>query len=47
MLLPIPLTALAAEPLTPPVAAKKPKAMTRFGDKRVDNYYWLREKENP
>jgi oligopeptidase B len=47
MLLPIPLTAIAAEPLTPPVAAKKPKAMTRFGDKRIDNYYWLREKENP
>ncbi|APV52218.1 oligopeptidase B [Betaproteobacteria bacterium GR16-43] len=32
---------------TPPSAAKKPKAMVKFGDRRVDNYFWLREKENP
>ncbi len=32
---------------TPPAAAKKPKAMTKFGDRRVDNYYWLREKSDP
>jgi len=31
----------------PPVAAKKPKVMTRFGDRRVDPYFWLREKSNP
>ena len=31
----------------PPVAAKKPKVMTKFGDRRVDNYFWLREKDNP
>ena len=37
----------AAEALTPPVAAKKPKVMTLFGDKRVDDYFWLREKTNP
>ena len=41
------LTANAAEPLTPPVAGKKPKAMTKFGDRRVDDYFWLREKDNP
>jgi len=41
------LTAQAAEPLSPPVAAKKPKAMTRFGDRRVDDYFWLREKTHP
>ncbi len=49
MLLPLalPLAAQAAETLTPPVAERKPKAMTRFGDRRVDDYFWLREKDNP
>jgi oligopeptidase B len=37
----------AAEPLTPPVAEKRPKAVTKFGDRRVDDYFWLREKESP
>jgi oligopeptidase B len=32
---------------TPPVAEKKPKVMIKFGDRRVDNYFWLREKKNP
>ncbi|MGZ5032656.1 MAG: S9 family peptidase [Usitatibacter sp.] len=41
------LATQAAEPLTPPIAAKKPKVMTRFGDRRVDDYFWLREKSNP
>src|SRR6201989_1181272 len=41
------LVAQAAEPLTPPAAAKKPKVLTKFGDRRVDDYFWLREKENP
>jgi oligopeptidase B len=30
-----------------PLAAKKPKELTIHGDTRVDNYYWLRERENP
>ena len=30
-----------------PVAAKKMKEMTMHGHTRVDNYYWLRERENP
>jgi len=30
-----------------PDAAKKPKELTIHGDTRVDNYYWLRERENP
>src|SRR5688572_14252206 len=47
LLLAASLASQAAESLTPPVAAKKPKAMTKFGDRRVDDYYWLREKENP
>src|SRR5665213_2467443 len=31
----------------PPIAAKRPKAMTRFGDRRVDDYFWLRDKADP
>jgi len=33
--------------LKPPVARKIPKEETTNGDKRVDNYFWLREKKNP
>lgn len=35
------------EPMKPPVAEKKPKELTIHGDTRIDNYYWLRERENP
>ena len=31
----------------PPVAAKKPKTFENFSDKRVDDYFWLREKAAP
>ena len=41
------LVTLAAEPLAPPVAAKKPHATAKFGDKRVDDYFWLRDKSDP
>ena len=30
-----------------PVAKKIPKTFDNFGEKRVDDYYWLREKTNP
>ena len=30
-----------------PVAVKKPKELSIHGDTRIDNYYWLRERENP
>ena len=30
-----------------PVAEKKPKELTIHGHTRIDNYYWLRERENP
>ncbi|PID91307.1 MAG: oligopeptidase B [Bacteroidetes bacterium] len=30
-----------------PIAAKKPKELTKHGHTRIDNYYWLRERENP
>jgi len=36
-----------AKAATPPLAAKKPKTLVKFGDRRVDNYFWLREKTNP
>ncbi|MFD2245872.1 S9 family peptidase [Pontibacter ruber] len=31
----------------PPVAKKQPKELTMHGDTRIDNYYWLNERENP
>ena len=31
----------------PPIAAKQAKELEAHGDIRVDNYYWLRERENP
>jgi oligopeptidase B len=31
----------------PPVAKKQPHGLTMHGDQRVDNYYWLRDRENP
>ena len=31
--------------IAPPVADKKPKTLEKHGDVRVDNYYWLNERE--
>ena len=33
--------------LTPPKAVIRPHAMTMHGHTRIDNYYWLNERENP
>jgi oligopeptidase B len=33
--------------LEPPVAPKVPKELIIHGDKRVDDYYWMRDKSNP
>ena len=33
--------------ITPPVAAIRPLTMTKHGHTRIDNYYWLNERENP
>ncbi len=42
------MTALKAnEPPKPPVARKIPKTDVLHGDKRVDDYFWLRERANP
>ncbi|MGC9353768.1 MAG: hypothetical protein ACP5D9_08010 [Mariniphaga sp.] len=35
------------EKITPPKAKKIPMELTIHGHTRVDNYYWLRERENP
>jgi oligopeptidase B len=37
----------SAKPMTPPTAKKIPKTFEKFGDTRVDDYFWLREKSNP
>jgi oligopeptidase B len=33
--------------IVPPIAAVKPKTLEKHGDVRVDDYYWLNERENP
>ncbi|PKQ44099.1 S9 family peptidase [Confluentibacter flavum] len=33
--------------IPPPIANKKPKELSIHNDTRVDNYYWLNDKENP
>ncbi len=33
--------------MTPPVAEKRPTELITHGETRIDNYYWLRERENP
>ncbi|HVI44899.1 MAG TPA: S9 family peptidase [Chitinophaga sp.] len=35
------------ENVKPPVAEKIPKELTIHGDTRIDNYYWMNERENP
>lgn len=40
------MTTLTAS-LTAPVAAKQPKRIEAQGDVRIDDYFWLRERENP
>ena len=35
-----------APPILPPVAATKPHSVTLHGDTRVDEYFWLRDKES-
>ena len=33
--------------ITPTTVAKKPKELEKFGDVRIDNHYWLNQRENP
>lgn len=36
-----------SDKIQPPVAKIVPKTLEKHGHKRVDNYYWLNERENP
>jgi oligopeptidase B len=47
--LPLPSAPVASARRTPepPVAAKRPQRFEKFGDVRVDDYFWLREKGTP
>ncbi len=36
-----------SENLVPPMAAKKDTVLEKHGDKRIDSYYWLNDRENP
>src|ERR1700730_7647765 len=38
---------LFAQTTKPPVAKKVPKSVTMFGDKRTDDYGWIRDKASP
>ncbi|MEW6602994.1 MAG: oligopeptidase B, partial [Nitrospirota bacterium] len=40
-------TVTVAQNVAPPIAEMIPKVDTSFGDIRVDNYFWLRDKNNP
>lgn len=31
----------------PPIAEKRPKELVMHGDTRIDNYYWMRDRDNP
>ena len=39
------MTALAG--MLPPVAPKRPHRLEKHGDVRIDDYYWLRERDDP
>ena len=34
-------------PARPPAAPERPRVLEAHGDRRIDPYYWLREKDNP
>lgn len=35
------------EAMQPPIAQQKPQELTKHNHTRIDNYYWLNERENP
>ena len=43
----VPTSIMSQAPPNPPVAGVVPKVDTLHGEKRVDNYFWLREKGSP
>lgn len=40
-------TSILAQGIAPPVAQKIPKVDTLYGEIRIDNYFWLRNRGNP
>jgi oligopeptidase B len=40
-------TVATTDAARPPMAAQKPKDVTVHGDKRIDEFFWLRERNNP
>lgn len=38
---------MKVSPARPPAAAQRPQILEAHGDRRLDPYYWLREKQNP
>src|SRR6266851_1602895 len=40
-------TGVAATAVAPPIAPRIPKVDIIHGDRREDDYFWLREKDNP
>ncbi len=38
---------MTTTPPAPPVAERRPTTLSHHGDDRVDEWYWLREKDNP
>ena len=36
-----------SDKIQPPVAKKIPTKLEKFGDVRIDNYFWLKDRENP
>jgi oligopeptidase B len=45
--LPLPHQAADVPAALPPVAATRPRITTKFGDRRVDDFHWLRDKSDP
>lgn len=38
---------LKPKTLTPPVAMEKPIKLEKFGDERIDPYFWMKDRKNP
>ena len=44
---PTPQPSMDAGAATPPMARRRAKVLTRFGDRRTDPYFWLRNRDDP
>ena len=40
-------SSMAQSNVAPPTAEVRPVTLEKHGDTRIDNYFWLRERENP